>query len=113
MNSTPAILESVAVMASSAIVVGIIAYIVVMTWWRGWPVSPSLQLGEMLLRQGERVARTAIAPGGNDFALVVRRCVGCKEAARCRAWLDSGQREGYDAFCPNAGFVDRMKQIAA
>jgi hypothetical protein len=42
----------------------------------------------------------------------VRRCVGCAEAARCRSWLDAGRREGYDAFCPNAGYVERIAALA-
>ena len=113
MNGTPPILESIAVMASTAIVAGFIVYILVMTWRRGGDAAAPLQLGEMLYRQGDGVARAAIAPGGRDFAIAVRGCVGCKEAARCREWLDSGERDGYQAFCPNAGFVDRMKQIAA
>jgi Family of unknown function (DUF6455) len=116
MNGTPPILESIAVMASTAIVAGFIVYTVAYAlskmWRRVWDAATPLQLGEMLYRQGDRVARAAIAPGGNDFVLAVRQCTSCKAAAQCRAWLDSGEREGYGAFCPNAGFVDRMKHIA-
>jgi len=113
MNATPPILESIALMASTAIVAGFVVYFLVMLWRRGWDAADPLQLGEMLYRQGDGVARAAIAPGGHDFVLAVRQCTSCKAAAQCRAWLDSGQREGYGAFCPNAGFVDRMKRIAS
>jgi hypothetical protein len=113
MNSAPPILSLIAVMASAAIVGGFVAYFLAMLWRRGWDAATPLLLGEMLYRQGHAVACAALAPGAHNFAIAVRRCVGCQEVARCRTWLDSGERDGYQAFCPNAGYVTLMKQIAA
>ena len=105
-------LESIAIMGTAGIVLVVIGYIVLMTWRRGWSDSRPVLLGELLRSQGEGVARLAIAPGGHGFALAVRRCLDCEAKVQCRAWLDSGKREGYEAFCPNAGFVARMKSLA-
>src|SRR4051812_47513692 len=69
-------------------------------------------LAEMLRRQGNDVARLALSTGGPGFANAVRQCLDCKASARCNAWLDSGARASYDAFCPNAGYVSRMRDLA-
>jgi hypothetical protein len=69
-------------------------------------------LGELLTRQGPAVLRTAIAGGSRDFMLAVRDCARCKSFDRCRAWLDSGATEGFEAFCPSAGYVQRITSLA-
>lgn len=64
-----------------------------------------LRLRAMLGRYG---AALDVAPGEHaayQGALATRRCVACAEKARCDAWLDSGARDGAEAFCPNTGFV--------
>ena len=66
----------------------------------------------MLRRQSDGAAQLALAAGSREFAVAVSQCLRCTQAAQCRAWLWSGAREGYQWFCPNAGFVDRMRQLA-
>jgi hypothetical protein len=78
--------------------------------YRGASDKPVL-LYAMLQRQGGGVARVATASGSRDFALAVNQCLCCNSAARCRAWLDSGKREGFDAFCGNAGYVSRIRSL--
>lgn len=91
---------------------GLIAFsILAMGLWRGAPDGRVL-LYKMLARQGDDVARIATASGSRDFAMAVNQCLCCNSAARCRAWLDSGKREGFDAFCSNAGYVSRIRGIA-
>lgn len=68
-----------------------------------------LLLGEALRRQGDGVAYRALSSGSRDFAIAVQRCLACNEAAQCRAWLSSGARDGYQSFCPNTAYVERMK----
>jgi hypothetical protein len=106
-------LASVAV--SSAIVIAIMACAVILyvLWAQGTGDERPVLLDRLLRRQGERVAYRAIAAGGADFAVAVRQCVGCQEAAQCRAWLASGAVDGYESFCPNAGFIQRAKRISA
>jgi uncharacterized protein DUF6455 len=70
-------------------------------------------IDSMLRRLGERVAYRAVAVGGPDFTVAVRQCVACQRAADCRAWLASGASDGYESFCPNAGFIDRVKRVSA
>ena len=68
-----------------------------------------LLLEQALRRQGERVAYQALASGSREFALAVQRCLVCSEVPRCGAWLSTGARDGYQSFCPNAPYIDRMK----
>jgi len=44
------------------------------------------------------------------WAHAVRRCVFCGATEACEAWLQSGATpDGFYAFCPNAGFLDRER----
>lgn len=93
---------------------GLVALIAVgatfLVLWRGASDAPVL-LDAMLRRQGDDVARLATASGSRDFAVAVRQCLGCPATVRCRAWLDSGKRQGYEAFCSNAGYVSRISSL--
>ena len=82
-------------------------------WQQGSGDQRPVLLDRMLRRQGERVAYRAIAVGGRDFTHAVERCVACRKAAECRAWLLSGATEGFESFCPNTGFIQRVKRISA
>jgi hypothetical protein len=81
--------------------------------WRGDAGVGSVLLEMVLRRQGDAVARRALASGNRDLSLAVQRCLACNQAAQCRAWLASGAREGYERFCPNARYVQRMKELGS
>jgi hypothetical protein len=74
---------------------------------RGKPDGRVL-LYEMLARQGGDVAHAALAAGNREFAVAVKQCLACPATGSCRAWLDSGKRQGFEAFCANAGYVARL-----
>lgn len=103
------LLESVAFLGGAVFAVIVVAAIV-MALWNRVADSPVL-LYTMLRRQGDDVARLATTTGGRDFALAVNRCVRCSATARCRAFLDSGRRDGFEAFCGNANYVSNMRGI--
>ena len=73
-----------------------------------------LLLGEMAERQhgAAGLRAQALAAERPEFAIAARACVSCSRLAHCRTWLDSGGREGYDAFCPNHGFIARLRVLA-
>jgi len=106
-------LASVAI--SSAFVIALMACAVILyvLWGQGTGDERPVLLDRLLRRQGERVACRAVAVGGRDLAVAVRDCIECQEAAQCRAWLASGATDGYESFCPNAGFIQRVKRISA
>ena len=99
---------------SLALSVGLLGLIalgaVVIGLWRGASDGKVL-LYEMLARQGGDVARTALASGSRDFAVAVKQCLGCPATVRCRAWLDSGKRQGFEAFCANTGYVASLRDL--
>jgi hypothetical protein len=70
-------------------------------------------LGELLRRQGAEVLYMAITGGGHGFRIALRRCGRCPAFERCREFLASGAREGYEEFCPIAGLVHRAKALAS
>jgi hypothetical protein len=67
-----------------------------------------LRLRRMLVRNG--VAPSAVANEYYAVARATRRCVACADKARCDAWLAAHQREGFEAFCPNASFIAHSAQ---
>ena len=106
-------LVSVAI-SSAIVIVGMVCVgLLVVLWQQGAGDQRPVLIDRMLRRQGERVAYRAVAAGGRDFALAVKQCVECQQAAQCRAWLASGATEGYESFCPNAGFIQWVKRISA
>lgn len=102
-------LETIA-LYSPVILVFVIALVLLgTTWRRGLEGESDLLLGDMLRRQGIILFP---APGRDSalaFAQAVRRCASCGATKACRAFLESGRREGYEEFCANAAFIARLK----
>ena len=58
---------------------------------------------------GRMMARLRIArPRRAELLDLLTTCNGCTATRRCRHWLDSGSRTGYEAFCPNAETLKRL-----
>jgi hypothetical protein len=90
----------------------IVLGIALVALWRASSDQPVL-LHAMLRSQGDHVARVATASGSRDFAVAVKQCLRCPATARCRAWLDSDTKGGFEAFCGNAGYVSRIRGLVA
>jgi hypothetical protein len=98
---------------------GLIAVVAIVgrTVWRMWGATMSAEkpvlMHRMLDRQGVKVA------GAEDYwtieqaAKAARRCVSCRDLEACQAWLDRGETEGYEDFCPNASFIKALKDEQA
>jgi len=95
-------------MGGTVLLLIVIGTVVAALWLRGTE-GGSLLLEQVLRRQSDDVAGRALASGSRDFALAVQRCLACTQAAECRAWLGSGARQGYESFCPNTGYIARLK----
>jgi Family of unknown function (DUF6455) len=106
-------LASVAISSVIVITALIAAGFLFTLWQQGSGDARPVLIDRMLRRQGERVAYRAIAAGGRDFTYAVEQCVTCQKADECRAWLASGATDGYESFCPNSGFIRRVKRISA
>ena len=107
------LLGSMAIMGATLLALFIGFCIVAVLWSEGFGDSSPVLLERMLRRQGDDVARLALATGDRSFAQALRQCERCGQAAQCRAWLHSGARDGYQTFCPNAGFVHRMTLLSS
>jgi hypothetical protein len=106
------LLGSIAFMGGGMLVLGVGLYIALASLWRLRHEPPPAALGAVLARQGIDWGRLAAAGTVNDFALAVRHCIDCRAKAQCGEWLRSGRREGYETFCANAAFIERMKRFA-
>jgi hypothetical protein len=103
------LLTSIAIFSSGLLGLLVVALFIFAIFGPPGNAKPLL-LEQALRRQGDDVARRASASGSHDFAMAVQRCLACNEAAECRAWLSSGAREGFEHFCPNRGYIERMKR---
>ena len=84
---------------------GAFLYAVFAQSWRMLHADGRLRLRRMLARNG--VAMAAAGASDYEMALATRRCVACAGKSQCDAWLAARRREGFEAFCPNAGLVAR------
>lgn len=65
----------------------------------------------------ERLGVDPMCDGPQMRRAVQHTCAVCGDQRECRHWLDSGQTEGYDEFCPNADYwhalTERIRSAAA
>jgi len=106
-------METVAYLGAAVVFAIALAAIFLAYWRRAEAYDAPVLLYPMLRRQGRDVARLAVASGGRDFALAVHRCLRCGATARCGEWLESGDRDGFDSFCANAGYVSHVSRLAS
>jgi hypothetical protein len=107
-----ALLSSITFMAGGALLLGVAVFIALASlWWLGHEPAPG-SLGALFAREGIDWARLAAAASVDEFALGLSRCTECRAKAECGEWLASGRRDGYQSFCPNAAFVERVTKVA-
>jgi hypothetical protein len=111
-----AMMETVAGVLIGAALIALVAIAGRALWvmWRGTMIEERpVLMHRMLKRQGVTIA------GVEDYATLeqachaARRCVACRDLEACKAWLDSGKTERYEAFCPNVEFIEQLKQKQA
>ena len=100
-------LQGFALISGAALGTFVVGCLVLQFWLRD--AGRPLLVVQALRRQSDEAAQRAEKSGGRAYALAVQRCLACTEAAQCQAWLWSGARDGYQPFCPNAAFIERMR----
>ena len=98
-------LHSIAVLGATALGLGIVA-VALLGLWRAMTDEPPLLLFELLVAEGIEWERDV-----GDVA--TRKCMQCVARKRCREWLSRRHGEGYQAFCPNADYIARLKGARA
>jgi hypothetical protein len=99
-------LQTYTVIGLGILIFGVFLYALLSTAWRMLHAEGDLRLERILGRRGTELA-FAGGQGRCDAAAAARRCAGCAGKALCDAWLASGRRDGFEAFCPNADFIGR------
>jgi Family of unknown function (DUF6455) len=109
-------MEGVAGVLIGAALIALVAVAARGLWvmWRGTMIEERpVLMHRMLKRQGVTIA------GVEDYATLeqachaARRCVACRDLEACKAWLDGGKTESYEAFCPNVEFIEQLKHQQA
>lgn len=99
-------LPTYTVLSLGILVFGVFLYALASTAWRMLHADGGLRLEQVLGRRGAELA-FAGEHTPCDAAVVARRCAACAGKPVCDAWLASGRRDGFEAFCPNADFIGR------
>src|SRR4051812_26553885 len=101
-------LASIAALSSALLIILVIAVLLLGLWLPAMR-DDAVLLDQVLRRQDDRIAARALMR--RDYAAALQRCDTCSQAVQCRAWIATKARDGYQYFCPNAAFVDRMKRV--
>lgn len=81
----------------------------VLRFWRAPSDERPLFLARLLAFEGVDMSEHVKGAGARQFALAARKCMRCAARAQCESWLARREAGGYEAFCPNAGYVSRLK----
>jgi hypothetical protein len=81
-------------------------------WRRVFADEGPLRLAPMMRRRGAAPPQALAEGEAEALARAALRCTVCRDKASCDAWLASGARDGYQRFCPNAGFIERARREA-
>ena len=108
MVANPLLLESLAILAATALGFGIVA-LAVAGLWRAAVDERRLLLAEVLAFEGIDMSEHVTGTGARQYALAAGRCMRCGAREQCEGWLAGRHAGGYEAFCPNAGYVERLK----
>ena len=103
------LIVKLAFFAVIAFILGLGLLAVSAAWRRALREGGRLRLAEMMHRHGLDLAGAMMHAPSYDLAQATRRCVGCARKVECDRWLASGKRGGYEAFCPNAALIERLK----
>jgi hypothetical protein len=108
MAANPLLLEWIAFFGATALALGIAA-IAALGLWRAMSDERPLLLSELLALEGVDMGERVQGAGARQFAVAARACMQCSARERCENALSRRRGEGYQAFCPNAGYIARMK----
>lgn len=112
MVANPLLLEWIALFGATALGTGILV-LAALALWRAMTDERPLLLAEVLRLAGVDMAAHVTGTGAREFALAARRCMDCGVRGECEAWLGKPAAQSYEAFCPNAGYVARLKRARA
>lgn len=101
-------LLGIALAAAGLSLAAAFAYGLVMAWRRAMHDDAPLPLFGMIERHGTTSEGFEAVVSAENLALAARRCAFCGSKEQCRAWLASGQQDGYPTFCPNARFFEQV-----
>lgn len=113
-------LVTVAIGLAGVVCLGALVWMLLKAWRS---ISEQSRLGlmaRMMARQGVAAADSAeTSYNAEAAAQAVRRCAMCRAVEQCERFLTMGDREGFEAFCPNANYIlnlvrdDRAKEAPA
>ena len=81
-----------------------------------WPFRhQTLDDGRLRVRDMMRLRRASLPhpltrTGAQDVADAMERCLECTDKRLCDHHLAAARAEGYEFFCPNSDYIERLRQ---
>lgn len=91
-------------------IVGGIALLLALVFWRNARTGRPLALGRMMERQGSHTGPVFSPAEARKLAEAARRCAHCPTEKACAEYLGAGRRADYREFCPNAAYIEGLKR---
>jgi hypothetical protein len=101
-------MQSLVLLALLAVLIAVAALAIHALRKRMGAGGRTLELWSMLQRRG--LSAEAALEEPRPLAMALRRCALCPSVEECRHWLASEAREGFDAFCPNSRYIQRLER---
>ena len=68
-----------------------------------------LRLVEVMRARSAYLPQPLTPPAAHDFEQASQRCAGCHQKELCDELLARGAKEGYGRFCPNAAYIEQLR----
>ena len=92
---------------------GLAVFAIAFALWRHRSrADKRLRLHEMMHLRGVPPLRTLDPALERDAAAAMRRCLACGSKALCDEQLHAGRGEGFKLFCPNALYVEWLRDTS-
>lgn len=91
----------------------VLAAMVALAARRSFMARDRLRLAQVVERVGVDVTAMGKAGVCVELAEAVENCRRCGVSQKCEAWLEAGQKTGFEAFCPNAALIRKIGAVEA
>jgi hypothetical protein len=75
-------------------------------------VEDRIRLPEMMKLRGASLPAHKTQPDVLEAARAIERCERCNAKELCDAYLEAGNPDSYRGFCPNAAYIESLRDKA-
>jgi hypothetical protein len=81
-------------------------------FWQQRQDDGRLRLRDMMRARGAFLPHPLTRLAAQDVVAATQRCLACRDTPLCDRHLAAGTTQGYELFCPNSGYIERLRHGA-